>query len=225
MENQGKIMTILVHVSEVVTRIFFLNILWIMGVALGLGVFGLFPASIAVHGVLRKTSEFPFTMDVFHQFWRIYRQEFIKSNILGMIFFIIFLFFIFNIMILRNSGEFVSKIVLVGTYVLFFIYGLGIITLFPVYVRYDFKLLTYIKNAITIAMVQPLLTLKVIVTDIIIIFVSLLYPAFLFTLTMGSIFYMNNAILRKGILSNAELNKDNEILSDDEYIQFLEGKS
>lgn len=223
MENQGKIMTTLIHLSEVVTRVFFLNLLWFMGVLLGLGVFGLFPASIAVNAIIRKTPEFPFTMDVFHEFWRVYRQEFIKSNVLGMIFFIIFLFFGFNIMVLRNSNEFISKVILVGTYVLFLIYGIGIVTFFPVYVRYNFTLLAYIKNAITIAMVQPLLTLKVICIDIAIIFISLLYPAFLFTLTVGTIFYMNDAIHRKGILRNAEPSKnDDEIISDDEYIQFLE---
>ena len=224
MEKQGKIMDTLIYLSEVVTRIFFLNLMWFMGVLLGLGVFGLFPATIAVHSILRKKPEFAFTMDVFHDFWRIYRQEFVKSNVLGIIFFMIFLFFGFNIMVLRNSNEFISKVVLVGTYVLFIIYGIGIITFFPVYVRYNFKLLAYIKNAITIAMVQPLLTLKVLCLDIVVIFISLLYPAFLLTLTVGTIFYINDFIHRKGILSNAELNKDDyEIISDDDYIQSLEG--
>ncbi|MGO4937613.1 DUF624 domain-containing protein [Fundicoccus sp. Sow4_H7] len=61
-----------------------LNIYWIIFLLLGLGVFGFFPATLTLVTILseNKYQQQNF-MELFASFWRLYKENFIRSNLYG----------------------------------------------------------------------------------------------------------------------------------------------
>lgn len=74
---------------EWISRLAFLNILWISFSLLGLILFGFFPATVAMYSVVRKWMYGKEDVSIFRTFWTAYKQEFVKSNLLGLIIFTI----------------------------------------------------------------------------------------------------------------------------------------
>lgn len=70
-------------------NIVLLNILWIVSSMTGLLIFGLFPATAAVFSVLKKMIMEDENAAVLSPFFKTFKSEFIKSNVIGYIFLII----------------------------------------------------------------------------------------------------------------------------------------
>src|SRR5690625_7886567 len=82
-------------VCEVISRMAYVNLLWIFFTILGLGVLGIIPATVSLFTITRKWVMSEQDIPVFKTFWQTYRKEFIKSNMLGVILFeIVFLLYI-----------------------------------------------------------------------------------------------------------------------------------
>lgn len=93
----GRLMPSLVrwHVGlgELALRVFWLHLLWIMGSLAGAIVLGLFPATAALHAVLRADqlehareaagADLPHRGRVWTEFWAAWRSEFRRANLLG----------------------------------------------------------------------------------------------------------------------------------------------
>src|SRR5690625_2503870 len=78
--------------SERIAKIVYINLLWIVFTLAGLIVFGIFPSTIALLVCFKKwlsknvdENDFP----IFKTFFRIYKDEFLKSNRMGILFIII----------------------------------------------------------------------------------------------------------------------------------------
>lgn len=135
----------------------YLNVLWIFFTVVGLGVFGLFPSTIALFGVIRmmiiKEDQEP--LKVFQAFWGIFKKDFWKANCFGLFFAIIGYFLIFDFQFVQlSNGQF--RFLLPA---LFFILISSILTLlffFPVYVHFELKYFQYIKQSFLIAITSPL---------------------------------------------------------------------
>lgn len=67
-----------------------LNIYWIIFLLLGLGVFGFFPATLTLVTILseNKYQQQNF-MELFASFWRLYKENFIRSNLYGSMYIVI----------------------------------------------------------------------------------------------------------------------------------------
>ena len=73
-------------VSEWVMKFTYVNILWITFSILGLFVLGLFPATTAMFAVIRKwVLKLP-DIPTFKTFTSAYKKEFLKSNVIGLMF-------------------------------------------------------------------------------------------------------------------------------------------
>src|SRR5690625_7732837 len=88
----------LFRLCEIVMRLAYVNLLWILFTVLGLGLFGIFPATVALFVVTRKWVMGDHDIPIFSRFWHNYRKEIFLSTLLGfflfLIGFVIFVYFI-----------------------------------------------------------------------------------------------------------------------------------
>lgn len=143
---------------EWISRLAFLNLLWISFSLLGLILFGFFPATVAMFAVVRKWMLGNDEMSIFKTFWTAYKREFLKSNILGVIIVAIGLILYIDFQfVLHSSNSFVSIL-----YVPFFIITLIAISMLfyiiPIFVHYDMKISQVIKNSFFVMIMNPLST-------------------------------------------------------------------
>lgn len=133
----------------------YINILWIFFTLVGLGIFGLFPATTAMFGVIRKQISKEEDVKIFPTFWILFRQDFMKANGLGLIFAAIAYFLYFDISFIHlNNGRFDFLLPVISFVLISYI--VTALFIFPVYANFDLKFLHYIKQAFLIAITSPI---------------------------------------------------------------------
>ncbi|UOQ48198.1 YesL family protein [Gracilibacillus caseinilyticus] len=144
---------------EWISKMAYLNVLWIGFTILGLFVAGLFPATAAVFAVTRKWITGYTDIPLFKTFWQSFRASFVQANILGYIFaaiaYVLYLDFVF---ITLAPNDFVMILTVPFLFVSI-LAGLTFLYVFPVYVHYKMRLLEVVKSAFFIMILNPLKTL------------------------------------------------------------------
>lgn len=181
---------------EWVARLAYLNLLWILFTLTGFGIFGFFPATIAMLATLRQflIKNHP---PLFQTFWQYYKKEFLTSNKLGLLIVVIGFILYMNITFLQSTSIeksaflFYSSIIMSCTYVLIICYTLAS------YVEFDQPLKTHIKNSLLITIYSPIPSLFIIFG-----FVAVYFAV---TTISGLGFFFSVSALGLVILSSANL--------------------
>lgn len=147
------------RLCEWIWRLAYVNLLWIFLTIAGLGVFGLLPATVAMFAVLRKWVMKEPDIPIFSTFISTYKKEFIKVNILGLIFAATGYIIYFNYTFLGTIGGLAHTVLLIGLLCGALAYLMTLLFIFPVYVQYDIKLFQYIKVASVIGFTNPLVVI------------------------------------------------------------------
>ncbi|MCJ7842443.1 YesL family protein [Lederbergia sp. NSJ-179] len=71
-------------VGRVLGRIIILQLLFMGFIVVGLGIFGFFPALLAVMAVARQYIRETATQPIHQMFWQFYKDIFLKGNIFGL---------------------------------------------------------------------------------------------------------------------------------------------
>ncbi|WP_077624556.1 YesL family protein [Sediminibacillus massiliensis] len=146
-----------------ITKMAFLNVLWLIFLIPGLGIFGIFPSTSAMFTVIHKWLKGETDIAVFKTFWRTYKKEFIKSNKLGYLLsaagYILYLDFVF---LTSASNEFtlyltIPYVVITGIFVLTGLY------VFPIFVHYEMKSWEVIKSAFFMMLLNPMQTVIMVI--------------------------------------------------------------
>ncbi|WP_163539705.1 DUF624 domain-containing protein [Gracilibacillus sp. YIM 98692] len=177
-------------------RLAFINVLWILFTILGLGIFGFFPATIAMLATLRQYINQQ-EVAVFPTFWQYYKREFIQSNKLGVVIMAIGLILFINIQFIRTTDIAISEFIYISAIIISCFYFLVICYLLASYVEFDLNVRTHIKNSILIAMYNPLASLFIIFG-----FAAVYYAV---TFISGLGIFFSVSILGMVILSSAKL--------------------
>ncbi|WP_050183397.1 YesL family protein [Domibacillus robiginosus] len=140
---------------EKIARLAYINVLWIAFTVLGLVIFGFMPATAAMFSVLRAQIRGKQDTTVFQHFWKVYRKEFVKSNVLGLLLsipgWIIYIdLFVFNFGSTAGMQMLHACLYIVG---LLFLMGLAFI--FPLYVQYELKTTKYVGLAFLLVFAAP----------------------------------------------------------------------
>lgn len=144
--------------SVKLTKLLYLNILWVVFTLLGLGFFGLMPATLAMFSVTRKWLIGETDIPVFKTFWETYKKEFLKSNLIGLFFLVTGYLLLVAYRILTTQ---VGIPYVIASYM---VIGLLIVLLmvisyfFPIYVHFDLKTLDYIRWPLIIGINHPIIT-------------------------------------------------------------------
>ncbi|MFC4319955.1 YesL family protein [Litchfieldia salsa] len=136
-----------------------LNLLWIIFTIVGLGVFGIMPATAAVYSIYRKWLNNEEVPSLYKSFWKFYKESFISSNIIGLLIFIIGLILYLDYFFLIQQQSMIVTIALVILTVIAFVYMVLLLNIFPIYVHFKMKPFNYIKYAVVFGLVNPFRTL------------------------------------------------------------------
>jgi uncharacterized membrane protein YesL len=142
--------------TEWISKFAYLNILWIIFTVVGLGVLGLFPATISMFTVIRKWIMGETDTPIFPTFWSTYKSEFIRSNGLGLVIVVVVSLIVLDLVFMENTGDGVTVALQIPLYMLIFAAGMTIFYLFPVYVHYELKMKHLIKNAFFMMLIHPI---------------------------------------------------------------------
>lgn len=187
-------------------KLAFINILWIVFSLLGLIIFGLFPATIAMFSVVRALGKNP-DEPIVKYFWQVYRKEFIKGNLLGIVIIIIGVISYFDIQFLKAANNSFLQL-LYYPFILFnCMYFLTVMYIFPTYVHFNASNLQVIKNAFLIMVLNPLSTLYMI-TGVFIIYLGILYIPATIPFFSGSILALMIMVSATRAFQKIEQKKD-----------------
>lgn len=192
---------------EWIVRLAFVNILWIGFSLLGLIVFGVFPATVAMFTISRKWIQGETDLPIFRQFWEVYRKEFLKANLFGLVLSIIGAILVIDLYILYSLDGIFSQVLFYIFIALTFNFGVMLLYIFQVYVHYDLKTFQNIKYALIIGMSNPFHTFSMILCLIFLYFALEIAPASLLFLSVAplSMMYM---IIAYRIFSKIEQKKN-----------------
>lgn len=164
-----------------ITRLAYVNVLWVMFSLLGLIVFGFMPATSAMFAVIRKWIMGENDIAIFNTFWKAYRKEFFKSNLLGYILLVVGYVLSIEFQILRAQDSLIYLITSFGVIALFLLYFIILLYFFPILVHFNLKTTQYIKWPFIIGMIHPILTIFLIVGVLFINYITFItIPALLF---------------------------------------------
>ncbi len=187
------------RICEIVSKLAYLNILWILFTLLGLGIFGFIPATVALFAIVRKWVMGDTDVPIFTTFWKIYRQEFLKSTMLGgSLLFIGYILYV-DFVYLPNDGLF--AVVRFGLMVVALLYVIVLLYIFPLFVHYEWKNRLYIKYALVLGASHPHYTLLMIIGIGILYYVSVkipgIIPFFSISLLANIIMWTSYQVIQK----------------------------
>src|SRR5690625_1086500 len=146
---------------NLIYRLAIINLLWLCFTVIGLILFGFFPATVAMFTVIRK-EVLKEDMQIFQTFWSTYKQEFLKSNLLGLILVVIGYILYIDIVFLKYiSGA--IQILYIPVLIMCIVYILMLLYIFPVYVHYHVTIAQVIKNAFLMMVLYPIITFLMII--------------------------------------------------------------
>lgn len=163
-------------ISEWVMKFMYVNILWIAFTILGLGVFGIFPATTAMFTVIRKWVMKQPDIPVFNIFWTTYKSEFFKSSLLGLVIVLVGIFMYFNLKIIDATTIPTLKLLYIPNIIVILIFLLTLLYIFPVFVHFDVGIKGIIKNAIVLMTINPIATFSMGVLTAFVVFVYYQFP-------------------------------------------------
>lgn len=175
------------RIATWITRMALLNLLWVLYTLLGLIIGGVFPATVAALGIVRKWLMDEQDIGIWETFKDIYKQEFISANGLGWILNVIGGILYFNYRAIEAFQGQLSFIVPFAYYLLLFFFFLVIIWSFPLKAHYDAGILQLIKNALILGLTKIHISIAVLITLFAVAYLSLEVPTvtlfFLFSLS------------------------------------------
>ncbi|WP_170885574.1 YesL family protein [Bacillus alkalicellulosilyticus] len=178
MEFRG-VMGGLFRISEWITRLAYINILWIFFSIVGFLVIGFFPSTVAMFTVMRKLVMREVDIPIFMTFWLTFKKELVKSNILGYIVSTLGIVLYINITFLQHSDTNISFL-LIPNMMIALLFLLTILYVFPVYVHYEYSIMAVLKNSLLLMIIHPIATMSMIIGSFTILIALNVLPAFSF---------------------------------------------
>lgn len=166
--------------TEWITKLAYLNLLWLGFSLLGLGIFGFFPATVSMFTVVRKWMIGETDIPIFQTFWRTYKKEFFKSNGMGLIVLIVSGLIVLDLVFMNNNGSSFTNLIHIPLYLFIFSCVMTMFYLFPMYVHYDLKFIDIFKNSFLIMLINPISNLVIITGIVAIYFVMKFIPGLAF---------------------------------------------
>lgn len=155
--------TTLFKITEWISRLARLNLLWIGFTLLGLVIFGFFPATVAMFVVVRQWLRGKTDLPISDSFRQAYRQEFVKANGIGLIIGVIGAVLYLNVIFLDLNNSPNIFLVSVPVYLFILFASLTLLYLFPVYAHYNLGNFNLVKQAILIMIIHPFQSLMMVI--------------------------------------------------------------
>ncbi|MBM7585546.1 putative membrane protein YesL [Bacillus pakistanensis] len=140
---------------EWISKLVYIQFLWVLGTFSGLIIGGLFPSTLAMYTLLRKMiiqkEEFSFSKT----YWQSFRREFWKSNLLGVLVGIMGFILYFYLVLLKDQEGILFTVLYILLLSLTFTMIITILFLAPVVVHYKLPTLQYVKLSFLLTISYP----------------------------------------------------------------------
>ncbi|RKQ32490.1 YesL family protein [Oceanobacillus halophilus] len=168
------------NILEWITKFAYVNLLWVIFTLLGGVILGFYPSTIAMFAMVRDWLRGTTDLPVLKTFWKYYKRDFLKSNLLGLFLNIILAFIAIDIYYIQiNMNE-----QLTWTYIPLFAFmlmvALFLFYLFPSYAHFDLKVGPLMKNAFLIMLISPIQSFLIIISLVSVVFIMRAIPALFF---------------------------------------------
>ncbi|MCM2677058.1 YesL family protein [Alkalicoccobacillus plakortidis] len=151
-------------VAEWITRMAYLNLLWLGFTLAGLVLFTVFPSTFAMFAVIRKWIMGETDTPVFKTFFSYFKKDFVRGNIIGLFLLLIgFILYVDLQFLLTFGGEGIVAYFYYPVLIVTLIVALGTLFVFPVYVHYQLSIKNVFKTAFFLMAVNPLLSIVLLV--------------------------------------------------------------
>ncbi|GAA0308021.1 putative membrane protein YesL [Gracilibacillus halotolerans] len=144
---------------EWITKVAYLNLLWILFTILGAVFIGLFPATAATFAVVRKWITGYTDAPLFKTFWKEWKESLVQANILGYMIAVIGYILYLDFLFVTVSQTDFALLLTIPFLIISILFGLTSLYVFPVYVYFEMKPLQVFKNAFFIMLLNPFPTL------------------------------------------------------------------
>lgn len=160
-----------------ITRLAYLNGLWLIFSLLGIVIIGFFPATVAMMTVCRKWLKGEEDFSIFKTFHVTYKTSLLHSNLIGWILVSVGAILYVNYLILAaNIGKF-SIVSISAFYLFLFFYLITASHAFPLFLRYQGSVLTCIKNAFITGLLNIHMSFAIIVSQSAFFYLMFSYPS------------------------------------------------
>ncbi|RCW72005.1 YesL family protein [Saliterribacillus persicus] len=166
--------------GEAILFLFYVNFLWVSFTLLGLVVFGLGPSTVAMFSIFRKWAMGEKGLPVFKMYWQAYREEFMKTNGITLLLIFIGYMLYINMQYFEVPIPWLNMTIKALFIIVFFMYLIMIAYFYPLYVHYDNKFYSYLKNALLITIYQPIRTFYLLAAVFTLYYLWVSFPIFLF---------------------------------------------
>jgi uncharacterized membrane protein YesL len=170
-------------ICEWITRLAYVNILWGLFTLVGAIFLGVAPATVALFTVVRKWLLFNDNdVPIFKTFFNTYKKEFLQANKIGLFIGLVSYILYIDFLYIANVREAFQLAFSVFLFVILVFYAITLLYIFPIYVHYELRFLQYIKYSFFIGMANPLMTLtmflSIILLTVLFIYIPGLIPFF-----------------------------------------------
>lgn len=172
---KSSVMNRLYLLTEWISKLAYLNFLWFAFSVLGLIVFGIMPATVTLYSIIRRWLKDDEDIPIFKTFLQTYKQEFLKSNLIGGILAVFYAIIVLDLLFLKVGSNF--SFVTIPIYLFIFAVVMTTIYIFPVHVHYDYKLWSLIKNSFLFMIINPLTSAIIVLSLIITFYIMKVLPA------------------------------------------------
>ncbi|WP_248563363.1 YesL family protein [Niallia sp. NCCP-28] len=189
MMTENRLIDWLYCFSFSVLKCLFLNIKWLFFTLLGLIVLGIFPATVALFTIVHKWLQGEINIP---SFYSIYKKEFVKSNLFGLLFAFIGAILYCDLLMLQQTSIVFLQFLYIPALVISFIYICGIFSFFIIYVHYHLEGIKLLKYSFLFPIIYPFFTVKMMFGILIISYLCITFPSlpFLFGGSIASIYMM-----------------------------------
>ncbi|PYZ91915.1 hypothetical protein CR194_17075 [Salipaludibacillus keqinensis] len=185
-------------VAEWIYRLAYINILWIVFSLVGMVVFGVAPATIAVYSVFQqwiKGEEIE--GKIITHFFKIYKEKFFRANLLwGILLVIGFILYVDFYFIFRWDHVIAPVLLGLGMFVLI-LYIMVIMFSFPLIAYRNLKVMQSIKYALIYGFRSPSLTISLIISFLVIHYLIFQFPVLYLFYSVSIITYMIMLVTHK----------------------------
>ncbi|MDX8360277.1 MULTISPECIES: DUF624 domain-containing protein [Bacillaceae] len=151
----------LYFITDMIFQFIVLNLLWFLFTVVGLVAFGVFPASIAVCYLMKKRIVEQDNIPIFSTFWAIYKQNFVRGNILGVLTAAVSFMLYLDFQIIQQFDNMVVTIFGIGLVIVSMFLLITIFYSLPLISITTDSAFKVIKNAFLLGVANPVVTLMI----------------------------------------------------------------
>ncbi|MBP3038530.1 DUF624 domain-containing protein [Bacillaceae bacterium Marseille-Q3522] len=142
------------QICDWIYRLLYLNALWVLFTLAGLLVLGLFPATVSMFYITKEWLDGKKDLPIFKTYLTKYKEEFFRSQLLGVIITVVAFLFIFDLLFLFQQEGTIFYMLRFAALSAVFMFVILLPFLFPLYVRERLPFKEYFKYVLLISITR-----------------------------------------------------------------------